>query len=378
MGCASSTAAAHTQSATTRSYLSRSHGFFSPPRRLNETLGPFRQVNSFSSSMTLTKERSNHSFLPQSLGPLPNDDDDDGVDWSEFRLLEPYKDIYWIDHDDITIVRTLPSTYMKTEMATWNGRSVLIKSVDLSKSPAEIAKSRKALISEVTSMVRIQHPNIVSFLGFNLSPQRGIVCVSEFMEQKTLRVHLDTPKAAASMSWATDKITFAVDICQALAYMHGLKPPLIHRNIKADKVLLNPSLRAKLSGFGVSRARIFEDEMTAKIGDIEWSAPELLVDGEDYTEKVDVYSFGIVLTELDTCALPFAEAKSNMHGTDFTNALATGAIRPKLSADCPAVIVRVIKHCLQHDPHLRPTSAKVLDMLNEARTQLLTPPGRSE
>ncbi|RHZ21956.1 hypothetical protein DYB26_014590, partial [Aphanomyces astaci] len=100
--------------------------------------------------------------------------------------------------------------------------------------------------------------------------------------------------------------------------------------------------------------------------------------GEDYTEKVDVYSFGIVLTELDTCALPFAEAKSNMHGTDFTNALATGAIRPKLSADCPAVIVRVIKHCLQHDPHLRPTSAKVLDMLNEARTQLLTPPGRSE
>ncbi|RHY29809.1 hypothetical protein DYB32_009317 [Aphanomyces invadans] len=317
--------------------------------------------------MILNKARSNQSFLPHNLGPATHDDD---ADWSEYRQLQPYKDRYWIDHDDIMIVRPLSCTYMKTDMATWKGRSVLMKSVDMTKEPDEIAKSRKALVSEVTSMVRIQHPNIVTFLGFNLSPQNGLVCVSEFMEHGTLRILLDSPKTSAALSWRYDKIKFAIEICEALAYMHGQKPPLIHRNIKAGKILLSHTFMAKLSGFGLSRVRIFEDEMTAKIGDIEWSAPELLVDGEDYTEKVDVYSFGIVLTELDTRALPFAEVKSTLHATDFTNALVTGSIRPKLSTDCPTVISQIVRHCLQQDPHIRPTSAKVLQMLKEAKTQL--------
>ncbi|KAF0718154.1 Aste57867_1865 [Aphanomyces stellatus] len=368
MGCASSTEAAHApqyrpttpRRPTTPHY--NPHAIYSPPRGLNQGYAvapPTRQ-----------KESSVYAFAPQSLGMSH---DDSNVDWSQYRALEPYKGTYWVDHDDLTVIRPIPCNYMKTQMGNLHGQPVLIKSLDLSKSTDEIAKSRKLLVSEITSMVRIDHPNIVKFVGFNLSPDRGLVCISEYLDNKTLRVLLDTPKLAAQLTWAAEKIRYAIDICAALAYMHNLKPTLIHRNVKASKVLLTDGRgHAKLSGFGVSRIRTFEDEMTGKIGDIEWSAPELLIDGEDYTEKVDVYSFGVLLTELDTCAMPFADEKAHMLGTDFTNRIATGALRPKLSSTCPPVIARVVRSCLQQDPLLRPSSDKVMEMLKQAKSQLNT------
>ncbi|RHY29801.1 hypothetical protein DYB32_005796 [Aphanomyces invadans] len=263
---------------------------------------------------------------------------------------------------------------MKTEMGNLHGESVLLKSIDTAAPADTIVKSRKALVAEISSMARTHHPNIVGFKGFSISPEMGLVCISEYMESKTLRGLLDNPKQFAKLTWANEKINFAIDICSALVYMHQLKPTLIHRNVKASKVLLNRSrTKAKLSGFGASRDRSFEQEMTNKIGEIEWSAPELIMDDEDYTEKIDVYSFGVLLTELDTGALPYADIKDTMHATALTNKLVSGALRPKLSPECPAEIAKVVKHCLQQDPHIRPSSAKVLEMLKAAKASLTSP-----
>ncbi|KAF0718155.1 Aste57867_1866 [Aphanomyces stellatus] len=293
------------------------------------------------------------------------------IDWSQYSELEPFKAKYWIDIEDLTIVRPLKSSYMKTEMGNLHGESVLLKSVDTTASFDEMAKSRKALVSEITSMARIDHPNIVGFKGFSISPEKGLVCISEYMDSKTLRVLLDNKKQFDKLTWANEKINYAIDIGSALAYMHSLKPTLIHRSVKASKVLLNKSRnQAKLSGFGASRDRSFEQEMTNKIGEIEWSAPELIMEDEDYTEKVDVYSFGVLLTELDTGNAPFADVKDTMPSAAFTNKLVSGALRPQLSPDCPEIIAKIVKACLQQDPHIRPTIEKVLEMLKAAKAQL--------
>ncbi|KAF0688686.1 Aste57867_19715 [Aphanomyces stellatus] len=293
------------------------------------------------------------------------------VDWKEFSALVPFRDQFFIIPDDLTIIRTAPSNYLKTEVGILEGKSVLIKFADMGQSTDVIAKSRKALVSEIMSMVRIHHPNIVEFKGFTISPEKGLTCITENMEGKTLRVLLDNKKRFDKLTWEVEKIKYAIDICSALVYMHSLKPTLIHRNIKASKVLLNKNgTMAKLSGFGVSRDRTFEKEMTNKIGDVEWSAPELIMVDEDYTEKVDVYSFGVLLTELDTGAFPLADVKATMHATAFTNKVVAGSLRPKLSPECPPVIVQIVKSCLQLDPHLRPSSGRILDMLLNAKDTL--------
>ncbi|OQS03751.1 kinase [Thraustotheca clavata] len=277
-----------------------------------------------------------------------------GMSWNKYEALEPLKDTYWINPDDVTRIRSVNSNYMKTEMGNLNGHPVLIKSFDLSKSEEEINKTRKMLISEITSMTRISHPNIVKFLGFNITSEYGLCCITEYMDGKTLRHLLDNPRQASKLTWAKEKISIAIDIASALAYMHSLKPVLIHRNVKAAKILLTSKKTAKLSGFGAARDRTFEYEMTTGVGDMQWSAPELLLDGEDYTEQVDVYSFGVVLTELDTGSVPFMDEMATMTKAEITMKLVTGSLRPKLSPECPEVIVRIVKQCLQQDPLLRP------------------------
>ncbi|KAF0688679.1 Aste57867_19708 [Aphanomyces stellatus] len=297
------------------------------------------------------------------------------VDWSQFEdvlpLLGPIQKTHYLDINELTIVRPLPCNYMKADMGNWNGESVLIKSIDTTSSSAEVATSKKALVSEIMAMARIAHPNIVEFKGFSISEEKGIVCVSEYMEGKTLRTLLDDKRKFDRLTWANEKINFAIDICSALAYMHNLKPRLIHRNIKASKVLLSKGRKqAKLSGFGSSRDRSFEQEMTNKIGEIEWSAPELIMDDEDYTEKVDVYSFGVLMTELDTGLMPFADVKSTMASAAFTNKLISGALRPQVSPDCPPMIAKIVKACLQSDAQIRPSSDQVLRMLHAAKAEL--------
>ncbi|CAK4077535.1 unnamed protein product [Aphanomyces euteiches] len=297
------------------------------------------------------------------------------IDWSEYQevlpILAPLHNQFYIDFEFLTVVRPIKSNYMKTEMANFNGESVLIKYAAITGAPADIAKAKRAIVTEITSMSRLAHPNVVEFKGFSISPEKGLVCVTEHMEGKTLRAALDNPKLFMRYTWAKEKINFAIDICSALAYMHQLSPKLIHRNVKASKVLLNKTrTRAKLSGFGSSRDRSFEQTMTNQVGDVEWSAPELIMEAEEYTEKVDVYSFGMLLTELDTGLIPFADVKSTMAQAAFTNKLIVGALRPKLSPDCPSAIATVIKHCLQQDAHVRPSSMEVLKMLQRAKAEL--------
>ncbi|EQC33969.1 TKL protein kinase [Saprolegnia diclina VS20] len=306
--------------------------------------------------------------IPVGGGTPPSD-----VNWHSYDELVPLKNTYWINADDVTRIRSVNSNYMKTEMGNLNGHPVLIKSFDLTKSQEEINKTRKMLISEVTSMTRISHPNIVKFLGFNITPDYGLCCISEYMDGKTLRHLLDNPRQASKLTWANEKISIAIDIASALAYMHSLKPVLIHRNVKAAKILLTSKKTAKLSGFGAARDRTFEYEMTTGVGDMQWSAPELLLDGEDYTEQVDVYSFGVVLTELDTGDVPFVEEMATMTKADITMKLVTGALRPKLSPECPPCIVRIVKQCLQQDPLLRPRSDKILELLKQAQQTLQQP-----
>ncbi|CAK4677089.1 hypothetical protein LEN26_005892 [Aphanomyces euteiches] len=293
----------------------------------------------------------------------------DDVNCGEYTELEPLRHQFWLDPNDIVHTRSVPSTYMKTELGHYLGQPVLIKSLNFSASADDLKKNRKALVSEVRSMARIQHPNIVKFLGFFITQEHGLCCISEYMEGKTLRHLLNNKRQ--TLSWPKEKITIAMDIAAALVYMHSLNPRLIHRNIKAEKVLLTNRREAKLSGFGCARDRTFENTMTAGVGDIQWSAPELLQDGEDYDEKVDVYSFGVMLTELDTREIPFALEMETLPRADLTMKLVTGMLRPAVSPNCPPCIKRIVHQCLQHDASLRPTSERVLSMLRDARLELL-------
>jgi serine/threonine protein kinase len=116
-------------------------------------------------------------------------------------------------------------------------------------------------------------------------------------------------------------------------------------------VLLGHNYTAKLSDFGVSREWQVDATMTAGIGTMAWIAPEVLR-GERYTEKADMYSFGVILTELATCAKPFEGISNALIVLKVTS----GEHRPEMGDDCPDDIRELGMRCLSYDAGDRPSA----------------------
>ncbi|KAL4094867.1 hypothetical protein PRIC1_010518 [Phytophthora ramorum] len=108
------------------------------------------------------------------------------------------------------------------------------------------------------------------------------------------------------------------------------------------------------------------ETMTGGIGTPYWIAPEVL-EGEHYTEQADIYSFGVVLSELDTGKIPYHDAVTE-DGTKLKpfrilNEVMSGTLRPSFAGDCPARIQRISTACLSLDPSSRPTAQELVDEL---------------
>ncbi|TMW66787.1 hypothetical protein Poli38472_014099 [Pythium oligandrum] len=224
--------------------------------------------------------------------------------------------------------------------------------------------------SEIALTASMNHPNVLRFLGVAWNTLSNLCMVSEYVANGDLQRFLRAP-SSKSLTWSKEKLFIAVGIARALEYIHTRDPVMIHRDLKAKNVLLTEELTVKLIDFGVSRQKI-TDVMTNGVGTPYWTAPEIL-QGHRYSEKADIYSFGIVLCELDTGDTPYQDMKT-LHGApEFTplqilQHVITGALRPTLSRECPAHITRVVHACLHCDPAARPSASQLLALLTESES----------
>ncbi|KAG6576552.1 TKL protein kinase [Phytophthora cinnamomi] len=141
---------------------------------------------------------------------------------------------------------------------------------------------------------------------------------------------------------------------------------VIHRDLKSKNVLLNEEMEAKLSDFGISRERHdLDTHMTAGMGTSFWIAPEVL-SGQDYDERADVFSFGVVLSELDTDDYPYWNAsnlpRNKLQEGEILQLVAAGQMRPSFSRSCPGAILEVANRCLQVRPEHRPSAAELVQV----------------
>jgi len=144
--------------------------------------------------------------------------------------------------------------------------------------------------------------------------------------------------------------------------MHTLNPKLIHRDLKSRNVLIDAQAGAKLSDFGISRNRSYTETMTAGVGTARWIAPEVILGGH-YTEFADIYSFGVVLSEIDTCKPPYHDAVNTnggkMQDVTILQLVSAGKLTPSLSPECPPSIVQLTQACLAFDPAQRPSAIHI-------------------
>ncbi|CAK4689146.1 unnamed protein product, partial [Aphanomyces euteiches] len=159
----------------------------------------------------------------------------------------------------------------------------------------------QAFIDEITYVTQLSSPYIVSVIGVAWTNAMDLQCVMEYMNLGDLRSYLEKVK---SFSWES-KVSCALSVAEGLFYLHIQH--LIHRDVKSRNILMDSVKGAKLGDFGASKEVIFGDTMTAVVGTLRWMAPEMML-FKPYTSAVDIYSFGVVLSELSTHKLPYANA----------------------------------------------------------------------
>ncbi|EGZ26970.1 hypothetical protein PHYSODRAFT_415772, partial [Phytophthora sojae] len=224
-----------------------------------------------------------------------------------------------------------------------------------------------AFLSEAKMTATMDHPRIISLIGVAWNSLSDLCVVMEFMEGGDLRALLDRYQTAQHpVGIDHEKATIALHVCHALTYLHSLMPQVIHRDLKSRNILLTETMEAKITDFGISRERL-DQTMTAGVGTSLWMAPEVMM-GERYDDKADMFSFGVVLSELDAHALPYAQAKEKNRDSDgrklpdtiLLQQVAMGRLRVEFSESTPQSIVDLGLACVSVDPKMRPTAAEAL------------------
>ncbi|XP_024178547.1 probable LRR receptor-like serine/threonine-protein kinase At1g51880 isoform X1 [Rosa chinensis] len=154
--------------------------------------------------------------------------------------------------------------------------------------------------AEVDLLIRVHHKNLTSLVGY-CNDETNLGLVYEFMANGNLQEQL-SDSSSRILSWE-HRLRIAVDAAQGLEYLHyGIKPPIIHRDVKSANILLDDNFEAKVSDFGLSRnfpADAGTHISTAVAGTTGYLDPEYYLSNR-LNEKSDVYSFGIVLLEIIT------------------------------------------------------------------------------
>ncbi|KAK3210615.1 hypothetical protein Dsin_015321 [Dipteronia sinensis] len=171
-------------------------------------------------------------------------------------------------------------------------------------------KHEKEFLSEVQILGTVRHVNIVKLLCC-ISNDNLKLLVYEYLENRSLDRWLHKRNRPSSLSGSVHHVVLdwpkrmqiAVGAAQGLCYMHhDCSPPIIHRDVKSSNVLLDSDFNAKIADFGLAKILIKQGElatMSSVAGSFGYIAPEY-AHTTKVNEKIDIYSFGVILLELTT------------------------------------------------------------------------------
>ncbi|KAF1389144.1 hypothetical protein PFLUV_G00070410 [Perca fluviatilis] len=232
-------------------------------------------------------------------------------------------------------------------------------------------ETQKTFLKEVKVMRCLEHPHVLKFIGV-LYKDKRLNLITEYIEGGTLK---DFIRDTDQFPWE-QRVSYAKSIASGMAYLHSMS--IIHRDLNSHNCLVKLDNTVVVADFGLSRLIVEDkvkppsDKPTTKkrvfrridrkkrytvVGNPYWMAPEML-NGKRYDEKVDIFSFGIVLCEI--IGKVSADPECLPRTLDF--GLNVGKFVEKfLPEDCPPAFFPLAVACCDVTPDNRPPFQELED-----------------
>ena len=215
---------------------------------------------------------------------------------------------------------------------------------------------------------QVRHPNIVQFLGVYF--QQGVqapILVMEFLPT-------NLTSCIEQYGILPKEISYSIlhDVALGLCYLHGQTPPIIHRDLSSNNVLLTPNMTAKISDLGVARilnlTPLQVSHMTQTPGTPAYMPPEVMVANPKYDTSVDEFSYGIMMIHMFSGQWPEPQVGPNRTEPD-------GRLIPVSEAERREVFLRAIGNdhplmhlilkCINNHPQARAHAGEIVERLTE-------------
>lgn len=202
------------------------------------------------------------------------------------------------------------------------------------------------------------HPNILPVIGCCNSPP-NLVVISQFMQHGSLYSILH--EGTGLVVDTVQALKFAIDVAKGMAFLHTLEPLIPRMNLSSRHVMIDEDLTARIN-MGDSK---FSFQEKGKIYYPAWFAPEALLKKQDEinSKAADMWSYGVLLWELHTREVPFADMSSMEIGMK----IAMEGLRVPISPGFSSHMSKLIRICMNEDPGKRPTFDMLLPILEKMK-----------
>eukprot|EP01129_Flabellula_baltica_P015733 TRINITY_DN8114_c0_g1_i1.p1 TRINITY_DN8114_c0_g1~~TRINITY_DN8114_c0_g1_i1.p1 ORF type:complete len:1122 (+),score=231.22 TRINITY_DN8114_c0_g1_i1:81-3446(+) len=233
-------------------------------------------------------------------------------------------------------------TSSAVHLAEFKGKEVAIKFI--------LEEKEHELLKELSFLFLLKSDYIIQLLGVNIKSEKFFIL--ELMVGSLYELIRDKSfELKPEMS-----IAIALQCAQCVKYFHSCG--LIHRDLKSLNILFSKEFKFKLCDFGLS-GTLKDKNMTANVGTVAWIAPEIFAN-KHYNQKVDVYSFGIILWEIVARDEPF----SDVSPISIPLYVIRGE-RPVIPKYCDEKLKKLIKRCWAKNPSKRPSFNDIVSSLTD-------------
>uniref|UniRef100_A0A0A9DR12 Protein kinase domain-containing protein n=1 Tax=Arundo donax TaxID=35708 RepID=A0A0A9DR12_ARUDO len=222
------------------------------------------------------------------------------------------------------------------------------------------AQLEKQFNTEVATLSRLNHPNVIKLVGACSSSP--VFCViTEFLSGGSLRAFLHK---LDHKPLPLDKvISISLDIAHGMSYVHS--QGVVHRDVKPENIIFDGEGCAKIVDFGIACEEAYCDPLANDTGTFRWMAPEMMKH-KSYGRKVDVYSFGLILWEMFSGSIPYED----LNPFQAAFAVFDKNVRPVIPNSCPAPVRLLIEQCWTSHPEKRPEFWQIVEILEKFKMVL--------